>query len=64
MPFPMKFPNNQNQNLDRYVKLASKLEQSRCSECCELIYEGDSIVWDIKERKAYCKECGEELLNG
>jgi RNase P subunit RPR2 len=62
MSFKMNFGNQRPTQLDRYVKIASKLERSKCSECEEPIYEGDSIVWDIKERKAYCKECGEELM--
>ena len=34
------------------------------AECETELYEGEEIVWDPKEYKAYCIPCGEELLNG
>lgn len=34
----------------------------KCAECGEDLFEGDDIVWDPKERKAYCTTCGEEVL--
>lgn len=34
-----------------------------CSECGEDILEGDDIVWDPHEGKAYCMNCGQELLD-
>jgi NAD-dependent SIR2 family protein deacetylase len=49
-------------NDERYIKMRSKLEKSRCYECSETIYESDPIVWDTKERKAYCEECGKEFV--
>jgi hypothetical protein len=36
----------------------------RCVECKELICEGDRMVWDPKDRKAYCEFCGDEVING
>jgi hypothetical protein len=33
-----------------------------CAECEQELVEGDEIIWDPKEYKAYCIPCGEELL--
>jgi len=33
-----------------------------CSECEQDINEGDQIVWDPKEYKAYCMDCGDYML--
>ena len=38
----------------------SKFNQ-QCRECRDSIEEGDRIVYDPKERKAYCKSCGVEV---
>lgn len=34
---------------------------SRCTECHEVIDEGDRMLYDFKERKAYCADCGKEV---
>lgn len=44
---------------DRYIKMRAKYS-GKCAECGDRIYEDDSIVWDTKEKKAYCESCGEE----
>jgi len=33
-----------------------------CVECEVEIFEGDKLIWDPKEHKAYCESCGEDLL--
>lgn len=32
-----------------------------CAECEGDIREGERMVWDTTEFKAYCKDCGEEV---
>ncbi len=32
-----------------------------CWECFIPIAEGERIVWDARERRAYCSDCGEEV---
>lgn len=42
-----------------------KMTAKRDGECAECLIphdEGDRIVWDPKEFKAYCLDCGEEVL--
>ncbi len=34
---------------------------SRCIECKEYIVEGDQIVYDAKDKVAYCEGCGADL---
>lgn len=36
-------------------------KDGRCAECEDDIRQGDRIVWDSDEYKAYCKDCGEEV---
>lgn len=45
----------------RFFKITARYE-GRCIECRAEILEGDKIVWDRSERRVYCLECGEELL--
>lgn len=45
----------------RYVRMEAKFD-SHCEECEEDILEGDQMVYDTLERKAYCAECGESLI--
>lgn len=33
-----------------------------CAECETEIFEGDQMIWDPKEHKAYCLSCGEDML--
>ena len=33
----------------------------QCAECSEEIFEGDRMVWDRENKKAYCADCGEEV---
>lgn len=42
-------------------KMTSK-RGGECAECETELSEGDQIVWDPKEFKAYCLTCGEDLL--
>jgi hypothetical protein len=51
----------QNLNEDRFIQMEARYD-GHCAECEEDIVEGDPIVWDIKERKAYCETCGKEYL--
>lgn len=51
----------QNLNDDRFVKMQARYD-GHCTECETDILQGDDIVWDTKERKAYCDACGEEYL--
>lgn len=37
-------------------------KNGECVECETPIYIGDDIVWDPKEFKVYCIECGQEFL--
>lgn len=37
-------------------------KDGKCAECRAEIYEGDKIVWDPKEYKAYCETCGEDVM--
>ena len=32
-----------------------------CAECDALIYCGERIVWDAREERIYCKDCGPEI---
>lgn len=48
-------------NDDRYRTITAKYP-GRCAECEERFDEGDSVVFDTKERKVYCESCGEDLL--
>ena len=36
-------------------------KEGLCKECDGIILEGDRIVWDTTEYKAYCSDCGEEV---
>ncbi len=33
-----------------------------CAECEGDIRQGDRMVWDAEEFKAYCKVCGEDVI--
>lgn len=46
---------------DAPFKMRAKRD-GECAECETELLEGEQIVWDPKEFKAYCLECGEELL--
>jgi hypothetical protein len=46
---------------ERFRWLDSKWDQ-KCTECEEGIFEGEKILYDFVERKAYCESCGEEWL--
>lgn len=41
----------------RWIK--SKYD-SKCTACCDPIYIGDEIAYDVEEKVAYCSTCGEE----
>jgi hypothetical protein len=47
-------------NDDRYVAMKAKFD-SKCRECRADIYKGDDILYDTKEKKVYCVECGRDL---
>lgn len=34
----------------------------QCTECDTDIFEGEEMVWDPKEFKAYCMDCGVDVL--
>lgn len=34
---------------------------SRCIECAGLIFIGDRIFYDGKEKKTYCHDCGVDI---
>lgn len=34
----------------------------QCAECETELFEGEDIVWDPTNFKAYCAECGDEYL--
>jgi hypothetical protein len=36
----------------------------KCAECGYFIMEGDRMVWDTKENKAYCEQCGGDIIDG
>lgn len=46
----------------RYIKMISKRD-GECEECEDDILEGDMIVWDTQEFKAYCSDCGKDLCD-
>ena len=45
----------------RYVKLPAKYE-GRCRGCKGMIRVGEAMVWDTREKKTYCPECGMEKM--
>jgi hypothetical protein len=47
-------------NMKRFFSVLAKYK-GRCWECNDDILEGDSIVYDSKEKKTYCKDCGKDL---
>lgn len=47
-------------NDDRFIPMDARFN-SKCRECEEDILEGDPIIYDTKEKKAYCVPCGKEL---
>lgn len=44
----------------RFFRVLAKYA-GRCWECHAPIEEGDYIVYDSKEKKTYCEECGKDL---
>lgn len=46
---------------ERYVRMRAKYP-GECFECEDDILEGDDMIWDTKDFKAYCTDCGEQLL--
>lgn len=46
---------------DRYVVITTRYACA-CKACRAPVKVGDKVVWDTQERKAYCMECGLELL--
>jgi hypothetical protein len=36
--------------------------ESDCAECTITILEGDRMVYDTETFKAFCEECGEEVI--
>lgn len=46
---------------DEPHKMRAKRD-GECAECETELFEGEEIVWDPREFKAYCLPCGEELL--
>lgn len=43
-----------------YMRIVAK-KDSKCPSCDDAIEEGDHIYYCPQERKAYCRDCGEEL---
>jgi predicted SprT family Zn-dependent metalloprotease len=35
---------------------------SQCAECEGRIEKGDRMVYDVEAHKAYCRECGRQLV--
>lgn len=48
-------------NKARFVLCEAKFT-GKCKECSTRINEGENIVYDTQERKAYCVDCGNDLL--
>jgi hypothetical protein len=42
--------------------LMTATQDGECAECEIEILEGDKMIWDPKEHKAYCESCGEDML--
>ena len=36
------------------------IRRGHCAECGQVIEAGDRMVWDAKDFKAYCQDCGED----
>lgn len=47
---------------DRYVKITARFD-GRCNseECRVPLKRGDTVWYDVEERKIYCEECGATL---
>jgi len=46
--------------MKRFFEIVARYA-GRCWECNDPIYEGDSVVYDSKEKKIYCEDCGKDL---
>lgn len=54
-------PAAERNQMKRYQKLPARYE-GRCKSCSTKIRVGDPMVWDTDEKKAYCAECGMEMM--
>lgn len=51
----------------KYKEEAFRMTANRdgiCAECEQDIKEGDRIVYDPRHGKAYCEECGKDIIDG
>lgn len=47
-------------SMKRFFRVLAKYSGS-CWECRDPIEVGDAVVYDSKEKKTYCEECGKDL---
>lgn len=59
--------NDHDDDSDQPRRMTAKFA-GRCAQCLAAIEPGDEIVWEpargSSRAKAYCAECGEDLVDG